>query len=149
MGHHTKDKGDLGVAKAHADLIEQGYLVLFPMTEHAPFDLVAYKTGTFVRVQVKYRSLRHGTVKVNFRATWSDGSGYHSRAIDKSQIDVVCIYCPNTGECYYVRPMAHGVCVALRVTASRNNQVKGVQDAAAFRRLQAAEFTPARAPAST
>ena len=43
--HHTKDKGDLGVAKAYADLVGQGYTVLFPATEHAPFDLVAYRRG--------------------------------------------------------------------------------------------------------
>ena len=47
--HHTKDKGDLGVAKAHADLVEKGWLVLFPTTEHAPFDLVAYRDGDFRR----------------------------------------------------------------------------------------------------
>lgn len=107
-----------------------------------PFDLVAYKTCTFTRVQVKYRSIRSGTVKVNFRATWSDGNGYHSRAIDKTQIDVVCIYCPDTDECYYVSPKSHGVCVALRVTASKNNQVKGVLEAASFRRLQVAISSP-------
>jgi hypothetical protein len=45
VAHHTKDKGDLGVAKAHADLVSQGYVVLFPATEHAPFDLVAYRDG--------------------------------------------------------------------------------------------------------
>ncbi|MDR7289516.1 hypothetical protein J2S38_002579 [Mycolicibacterium senegalense] len=45
--HHTKDKGDLGVAKAHADLVAKGFYVLFPATEHAPFDLVAYAAGTF------------------------------------------------------------------------------------------------------
>ncbi|WP_371815001.1 group I intron-associated PD-(D/E)XK endonuclease [Mycobacterium sp. DL440] len=39
--HHTKDKGELGVAKAHADLVGKGFYVLFPATEHAPFDLVA------------------------------------------------------------------------------------------------------------
>jgi hypothetical protein len=38
--HHTKEKGDLGVAKAYCDLVEKGYLVLFPSTEHTPFDLV-------------------------------------------------------------------------------------------------------------
>ncbi len=43
--HHTKDKGDLGVAKVHADLASQGFTVLFPATEHAPFDLVAYEAG--------------------------------------------------------------------------------------------------------
>ena len=41
IAHHTKTKGDLGVAKAFAYLVEQGYVVLFPATEHAPFDLVA------------------------------------------------------------------------------------------------------------
>lgn len=45
--HHTKDKGDLGVAKAHADLVTKGFYVLFPTTEHAPFDLVAYADGAF------------------------------------------------------------------------------------------------------
>ncbi|HZF39634.1 MAG TPA: group I intron-associated PD-(D/E)XK endonuclease [Blastocatellia bacterium] len=47
--HHTKNKGDLGVAKAHCDLIEKGYIVLIPSTEHAPFDLVAYDGMRFVR----------------------------------------------------------------------------------------------------
>lgn len=47
MAHHTKDKGDLGVAKAHADLTAQGFMVLMPLTEHAPFDLVAYRDGVF------------------------------------------------------------------------------------------------------
>lgn len=41
--HHTKDKGDLGVAKAYADLVGKGFDVLLPTTEHAPFDLVAHK----------------------------------------------------------------------------------------------------------
>ena len=41
--HHTKQKGDLGVLKAQLDLFEQGFILLNPMTEHAPFDLVAYK----------------------------------------------------------------------------------------------------------
>ena len=54
--HHTKNKGDLGVLKAQLDLYEKGYLTLIPNTEHSAFDLVAYKDGTFKRVQVKYRA---------------------------------------------------------------------------------------------
>ena len=52
--HHTKNKGDLGVLKAQLDLFEQGFTVRVPLTEHLPFDLVAYKEGEFRRVQVKY-----------------------------------------------------------------------------------------------
>ena len=43
--HHTKEKGDLGVLKAQLDMFEQGFVILNPVTEHAPFDLVAYKDG--------------------------------------------------------------------------------------------------------
>ena len=135
MAHHTKDKGDLGLAKAHADLVAQAFIVLFPMTEHAPFDLVAYKAGGFERVQVKYRSVKAGVVRVVFESSWSDAHGHHTRPIDKSQVDVICIYCPDTDECYYVRPAVHGVCVSLRVTATRNNQVVGVPPAEQFRLL--------------
>ena len=47
MSHHTKNKGDLGVLKAQLNLFEQGFTICLPQTEHAPFDLVAYKQGEF------------------------------------------------------------------------------------------------------
>jgi hypothetical protein len=59
-GHHTKDKGDLAVAKVHAGFVERGAIVLLPVTEHAAFDLVAYVDATFYRVQVKHRRLTRG-----------------------------------------------------------------------------------------
>lgn len=133
--HHTKDKGDLGVAKAHADLVGKGFYVLFPATEHAPFDLVAYAAGTFHRIQVKYRSARAGAVRLNFRSTWADRHGAHSTPIDKDAIDVICIYCPDTDECYYVRPTDHGVSVNLRITPTKNGQQKRILSAASFRDL--------------
>jgi hypothetical protein len=134
--HQTKDKGDLGVAKAHADLASQGYTVLFPATGHAPFDLVAYSNGRFHRVQVKYRSARGGAITVHFRGIWSDQHGVHVRPLDKSACDVICIYCPDSDACYYVRPIDHGQSVTLRITASRNGQVRGVLDAERFRSLE-------------
>lgn len=44
MKHHTKEKGDVGVAKAIADLSIKGFKILTPLTEHLPFDLVVYDT---------------------------------------------------------------------------------------------------------
>lgn len=133
--HHTKDKGDLGVAKAFADLVTKGFTVLFPATEHAAFDLVAYRAGAFVRVQVKYRCARAGVVKLNLRSTWADRHGVHSVPIDKDAVDAICIYCPDTDECYYIRPTDHGVSVNLRIEAPRNGQQKRILAAAAFRDL--------------
>jgi hypothetical protein len=131
--HHTKDKGDLGTAKAHADLAGQGFMVLFPATEHAAFDLVAYKAGQFHRVQVKYRSARTGTLSVQFRSVWADRNGTHMKPSDKSEFDVMCVYCPETDLCYYLRPNDHRQSVTLRVVATRNGQTVGVLPAEQYR----------------
>ena len=95
--------------------------------------LVAYRDGCFHRVQVKYRSARLGTLSVLFRSVWADRHGTHMRAIDKSQVDIVCIYCPEADECYYLRPSEHGQSVTLRVTPSKNGQARNVQMASCFR----------------
>ncbi len=133
--HPTRDKGDLGVAKVHADLVGKGFTVLFPVTEHAPFDLVAYAGGEFNRLQVRYRSARAGAVTVKFRSVWADRHGTHTTPMDKDAIDVVCIYCPESDQCYYVRPGTHGASVTLRITPSRNGQQAGVLHADAFREM--------------
>ena len=89
--HHTKNKGDLGVAKAHCDLVEKGFIVLFPATEHAPFDLVAYDGTRFVRVQVKYRRAVNGSIQIPMKSWRADRNGSHGKLVDKSQVDVFCV----------------------------------------------------------
>ncbi|MEX0664822.1 MAG: group I intron-associated PD-(D/E)XK endonuclease [Acidimicrobiia bacterium] len=134
--HHTKDKGDIGVAHAIGDLADQGFVVLVALTEHSPFDLVGYRAGMFVRVQVKYRALSaNGTIEVQFRSTWSDSKGTYVRALNKEDIDVVCVYCPDTRACYYVDPKQFGRSVTVRVTPSRNGQERLVLLADAFREV--------------
>jgi hypothetical protein len=133
MAHHTKDKGDLGLAKAHADLVAKGFTVLFPATEHAAFDLVAYRTGVFERIQVKFRAAPKGTITVAFRSVWADRNGTHMKPIDKGEVDVTCIYCPETDECYYLRPAGFRQSVTLRVKPAANGQQSGVLFASAFR----------------
>lgn len=141
--HPTKTKGDLAVAHAYTDLMEQGYLVLWPATEHAPFDVVAYRDGKFIRVQVKYRSLNaRGVLDIELGSVWSDRHGMHRRPMDKSEVDIVCVYCPATRACYYFRPHGHGNRVMLRVVAAKNNQAKGVHLAEDFRRVPEDEPEP-------
>lgn len=125
--HHTKNKGDLGVAKAYCDLVEKGYLVLFPSTEHAPFDLVTYDGNNFVRIQVKYRSAVKGVLQVNLINWWADKNGSHGKPIDKSQVDLFCIYCPDTDGCYYFKAEDVNISLTLRISAPKNNQSKNVR----------------------
>jgi len=130
--HHTKNKGDLGVAKAHCDLVEKGYIVLFPTTEHAPFDLVAYDGIKFIRIQVKYRRAVNGSVQIRLENWWADRNGSHGKPIDKSEIDVFCVYCPDTDMCYYFKPEIAKTYFSLRIDAPKNNQSKNINFAADF-----------------
>jgi hypothetical protein len=124
--HHTKTKGDIGVLAAELDLLEKGFLLLKPLTEHAPFDTVAYRDGRFYRVQVKYRRIVNGSIYFSLKSSWTDRDGVHERPIDKSSIDLICVYCPDTRRCYYIDPYAVRKCVILRFEPTRNNQKKNV-----------------------
>ena len=127
VSHHTKSKGDLGVAKAYCDLVERGYLVLFPSTEHAPFDLVACDGTRFIRIQVKYRRAAKGVLLVNLVNWWSDKNGSHGKRVDKDQVDLFCVYCPDTDRCYYFDAREVNVSLSLRIAAPKNNQSKNVK----------------------
>jgi len=134
--HHTKNKGDLGVLKAKLDLFEQGYLILNPETEHAPFDLVIYKDGSYRSVQVKYRSLsKRGNLEVAFRSSYCDSNGIVTKASNKEVIDIYAIYCPETDECYYFDPLSFNKSITLRVDTSRNGQHIGIHYASTYRKV--------------
>jgi hypothetical protein len=136
MSHHTKDKGDLGVFKAQADLAAQGYMILHPQTEHAPFDVVIYRERVFGRVQVRYRRCdRRGCLEVHLRSIWNDRHGTHRRLMNKDEVDIVCIYCPDTDKCYYFDPRQINRAITLRVTPTRNGQRKAVRPAEEYRKV--------------
>jgi hypothetical protein len=130
-GHHTKDKGDVAVAKVQADLVERGAMVLQPFTEHAPFDLVAYFDEAFYRVQVKFRAVKRGSVYVAFRSAWADRHGTHHRPMPVDEVDVIAIYCPDTRQTYYLNPRDFRLSATVRVEPSRNSQALRVIQARA------------------
>ena len=134
--HHTKHKGDLGVLKAQVDLYQKGYMILTPQTEHAPFDLVIYKNHEFKRVQVKYRELNSkGNLVIQFRSTYSDSKRIVTKFVDKDEIDIYCIYCPQTDECYYFNPKDFLNSFTLRVETPKNNQTAGINFACDYREV--------------
>jgi hypothetical protein len=136
QSHHTKEKGDLGVLKAQVDLFEQGFTILVPQTEHSPFDLAVYRDGEFRRVQVKYRTVdKFGKIDVKFSTSWNDKHGTHIVPIDKREVDLYCVYCPDTDECYYLEPDKFGSNASLRVKTPKNGQSKRVNFAADHRRV--------------
>jgi hypothetical protein len=134
--HHTKNKGDLGVLHAQLDLAQRGFTVLLPLTEHEAFDLVAYRDGRFLRIQVKYRAAVDNCIMVLFSTCWADRHGTHTTPIDKEAVDLMCIYCPDTNKCYYIEPKRHHrTGIRLRLVGTRNNQKKHVHDAEQFTKI--------------
>ena len=134
--HHTKEKGDLGVLKAQVDLFEQGYMILSPLTEHAPFDLVAYKDGNFHRIQIKYRKLdQYGKLDIKFSTCWTDKQGTHTVPVNKDDVDIYCVYCPDTDECYYLDPKEFTSNATLRINSPKNNQKLNIRFASDYRRV--------------
>ena len=127
MEHHTKNKGDLGVLKAQVDLCLKGFLILTPLSEHTPFDIVAYKDSRFIRIQVKFRSINSkGFLFVRFSSSYSTSKGYVENPVDKSEIDLYCVYCPDTDKCYYFDPKKFNSTVNIRINKSLNNQNKNI-----------------------
>ena len=134
--HHTKNKGDLGVLKAKLDLFLQGYLVLVPETEHAPFDLAIYKNCEFKTVQVKYRAVnKRGVIEIPFRNSYSTAKGVNTKKVNKALVSIYAVYCPQTDSCYYFNPLEYGESIALRVNASVNHQQKGTHLADDFKKV--------------
>lgn len=67
------------------------------------------------------------------QSTWTDKNGNHINYTDKEEVDVYCIYCPDTDECYYVNIKDFNVSVVLRVRSPQNNVRKGIKFAKDFR----------------
>lgn len=128
MTHHTKDKGDQGVGFVIANLLSKNIQVCLPLSEHLPFDLIAVRqNGELLRVSVKYRKAdKNGLIQVGFKSSYSDSKGSYTKKIDKSLIDVMAIYCPDTNKVYYVNPNEFGENAIIRITPTKNNQTRNV-----------------------
>ncbi len=125
--HHTKNKGDLGSIMAMADMTAKGWSILLPLTEHAAFDFVAYIGERFLRVQAKYRCMVDGVALVALRSVWTDRHGTHTVPLDRGAIDLLCIYVPEDGRCFYVDPkLVRGKSFGLRFAPTLNNNSKRV-----------------------
>jgi hypothetical protein len=87
MSHHTKDKGDLAVAKVIVDLTEKGYGVYLPISEHTKADLIA-ENGEVYRIQVKH-SIDGFLRNVN---GWADKNGSHTSKYKENDFDYYALY---------------------------------------------------------
>lgn len=87
-------------------------------------------------MQVKYKSVDvNGALQIYFRTCWADKKGTHLRPVDKREVDLFCVFCPETDECYYFDPSQFRKSVTLRVRPPKNRQKMFVKEVSEFRRI--------------
>jgi hypothetical protein len=146
MRHETGWKGDIGVAKATAELLRQGYSVLVPVASTSPFDLVAYRDEKFVRIQVKYRKAKNGAIEVRSRRSIVTNGKITQRSLTTDECDMICAYCPDTDECYFFRCGGSKNALTLRFSAPSNGLVKRIHWAKDYLALKMDDFAPNPSP---
>lgn len=83
---------------------------------------------------MKYRELNvRGILEVRFRSSYSTASGVTTKEVNKEEIDVYCVYCPQTDSCYYFNPKLFSKSISLRVDSPKNKQEKKVNFASDYR----------------
>lgn len=123
--HHSKTKGDIGLTQVISDLTKREVLVFLPLSEHSPIDLIAYSNSFCKTIQVKFLSInKKGFLKIDCRSGWSNSKGHHKLQMDKDNIDIVAVYCPETDKCYYISTNEFETStINLRIKEPKQNQL--------------------------
>lgn len=105
MEHHTKDKGDIGLTKIIADLVERGFRISIPIHEHLQYDLIADYNGTLIRIQSKFRTKLKNS-KSSKMGCKTSHVGLDGKCVErfytKNDFEIYGIYSPELKTCYYV-----------------------------------------------
>jgi hypothetical protein len=122
----TQKKGDLGLVKVIENLVEQGIAVSLPISESQKYDLIAEKDNKCKTVQVRYSSLKDGSIYIKLRSIWTNGNGTQYRSRKKDDFDVLAVFCPDTKEVYFLdgQKFSNGIAVFLRVDEPKANKSK-------------------------
>ena len=136
--HHTKLKGDIGLISVVKDLISRGFYVSLPISENTPFDLIASDQKVNYRVQVKARSLRKGSLEVQFRTSWNDKAGTHYSRYANDDFDVLAVYAIEEDVCLYLT-RGKAKSITIRFETAKNNQKSGVNNWFDFRSFPPSE----------
>lgn len=127
--HHTKTKGDKGVGFVVADLLSKGIQVAFPLSEHLPFDLIGiYPNGILKKISVKYREARDNKISISFRSSYADKNGSHVSPLDKKEVDLFAVYCPDTNKVYYFDHNKFNKSVSFDITQVKKRQRSHLAD---------------------
>src|SRR4051812_8636413 len=125
MEHDPNRKGNAAELAIAAEAAKLGLEIYYPLTEHGRSDLVFGIAGNFHRVQCKWASCRDGVIRVRLYSSYhSPTRGYVNARYAAAEVDLVAVYCDDTGECYLLPAnfFDSRATVYLRVAEAKNNQ---------------------------
>jgi hypothetical protein len=129
---NSKSVGDITQSQVMADLLKRGKKVLMPFGDNFRYDLVVEEDGRFTRIQCKTGKLNRGAIVFAVASSQYHRGG--KRQDYRGQIDAFGVFCPDN-EKVYIIPIDNLPLVReakLRVTPTRNSQVKGIRWAAEY-----------------
>jgi hypothetical protein len=132
---HPKAIGDRSTVAIMCAFRLQGWDVFLPTGENTRFDLVVERGQGLRRVQCKTGRLRDGAIVFATCSTY--GHHPHPSVVRRDysgQVDEFAVYCQETGGVYSIpiEELTNRKECRLRVSAPRNNQLKGIRLAASY-----------------
>jgi PD-(D/E)XK endonuclease len=129
---NKKAKGDLAELKVAADLRARGYRIAIPYGEDWDFDLILCRDdGALERVQVKYVRSDGCVIEVQCCShSLTNGKVKFTKRYTAAMIDWLAVWDAGLDRCFYVP--ASELCtgmnhLSLRLSPTRNNQVRGIR----------------------
>jgi PD-(D/E)XK endonuclease len=137
---NRKAKGDLAELKVATDLRARGYRIAIPYGENWDFDLILCRDdGRLERVQVKYVRSDGCVIEVPCRShSLTKGKIRATKRYTAAQIDWLAVWDAGLDRCFYVPASELGPGMnlfSLRLTPSRNGQVRGIRLAEGYTRI--------------
>lgn len=130
---HTKIIGSIAELRVAAEVLAQGYAVLFPFGEDNSYDMVAECKGLYFRIQCKAGRVLNGSIE------FSTAKSFNNQKYADTDVDVFATYCQETGDIFFISKTECGKRQkTLRIQPSKNNQRAGVHFAEYYRSLQVA-----------
>jgi PD-(D/E)XK nuclease superfamily protein len=131
---NKKAKGDLAELKVAADLRARGYKIAIPYGEDWDYDLILCRDGgALERVQVKYVRSDGCVIIVRPRSdVLTNGKVRFTKRYTAAMIDWLAVWDAALDRCFYVPAGELGAgmnLLTLRLSPSRNNQVRGIRPA--------------------
>lgn len=125
---NTVSIGDIGEAVAQMKFIKNGCVVSKPLTNNARYDFIVEISNKLYRVQVKTTdTVKDGKMEFATKTTNYSKGSWKSNAYSINEVDLFFFYCVENEWCG-LYPITENMkqLTTLRISAPKNNQVKGI-----------------------